>query len=136
MPDKVVLDSNVIAAVFFREDEVVSKAEKIIEESKTLYTIDLAIAELTNVAWKKVVFGGEKVEIVENALDKCIEFVTSVCQVVRSAELYDYAFKIAIEKRITAYDALFVATSEKYGAKLVTADVELAEKVNDVILVR
>lgn len=136
MPDKVVLDSNVIAAVFFREDDVVSKAEKVIEESKTLYTLDLAIAEITNVAWKKVVFRDETAEIVENALIKCIEFIKSVCQIVQSEELYDLAFKIAIEKRITAYDALFVAASEKYSAKLVTADRELAEKVDDVVLVR
>ncbi len=136
MPDRVVLDSNVIAAVFFREDDVASKAEKIIERCKVLYTLDLAIAEVTNVAWKKVVFRGEVIEVVENALSKCIEFVTSVCQIVQSAELYDLAFRIAVEKTITAYDALFVAASKKYGAKLVTADRELAEKVGDVVLVR
>ena len=136
MPDKVVLDSNVIAAIFFREDDVVPKAEKVIEESKILYTLDLAIAEIANVAWKKVVFGGERMEVMEKVLSKCIEFITFVCQIVRSVELYDLAFKIAIEKKITAYDALYVAASKKYGAKLVTADRELAEKVGDVMLVR
>jgi len=136
MPDKIFLDTSVIAAIFFREDDVVSKAEKVVEETKTLYTLDLAIAEITNVAWKKVVFGGDSAEIVGKALSKCIEFITSVCQVVRSVELYDLAFKIAVEKKITAYDALFIAASKKYGAKLVTADRELAEKVDDVVLVR
>ncbi len=36
MPDRAVLDSNVIAAVFFREDGVCKKAE------------------ITNVVWKKI----------------------------------------------------------------------------------
>ncbi len=136
MPDKVILDSNVIAAVFFREDDVASKAEKIIKESKVLYTLDLAIAEITNVAWKKVVFEGESADIVEKGLSKCIEFIDSVCQIILSAGLYDLAFKIAVEKRITAYDALFVAASEKYNAPLATADRDLAGKINTVIFVR
>ena len=92
------------------------------------YTLDLAVAEITNVAWKKMVFGGDSAEIVGKALSKCIEFITSVCQVVRSVELYNLAFKIAVEKRITAYDALFIAASKKYGAKLVTLIESLLRK--------
>ncbi|WP_290596703.1 MULTISPECIES: type II toxin-antitoxin system VapC family toxin [unclassified Archaeoglobus] len=136
MPDKVVLDSSVIAAVFFREDDVASKAEKILEEFEILYTLDLAIAEITNIAWKKAVFEEEPADIVEEGLSACIEFVTFVCQIVTSAELYDLAFKIAVEKRITAYDALFVAASERCDAPLATADRELARKIDNVILVR
>jgi predicted nucleic acid-binding protein len=136
MPDKVVLDSNVIAAIFFREDDVCFKAEKIIEESRELYTLDFAVAEITNVAWKKVVFENESVEVVRKSLEKCIEFITSVCEVISSVELYDTALRIAVERKITAYDALFVAASERYDAPLATADRDLAKKISNVILVR
>ncbi len=136
MPDKVVLDSNVIAAVFFREDGVSEKAEQIIDKYDVLYTVDFAIAEITNVAWKKIVFEKEPTEIVKSGLKMCIEFITSVCEVIDSTELYDLAFKIAVEKKITAYDAFFVAASTKYDAPLATADKKLFQKINNAILVR
>ena len=136
MPDKVVLDSNVIAAVFFREDGVSEKAEQIIEKYDILYTVDFAIVEITNVAWKKIVFENEPVEIVKSGLKMCIEFITSVCEIIDSTELYDLALKIAVEKKITAYDAFFVATSVKYDAPLATADKKLFQKIDNAILVR
>ena len=136
MPDKVVLDSNVIAAVFFREDGVSEKSEQIIEKYDVFYTVDFAIAEITNVAWKKIVFENEPVEIVKSGLKTCIEFITSVCEVIDSTELYDLAFKIAVEKKITAYDAFFVAASVKYDAPLATADKKLFQKIDNAILVR
>ncbi len=136
MPDKIVLDSNVIAAIFFREDGVSEVAEKIVEEYTSYYTFDFAIAEITNVAWKKVVFDREPIEIVEDGLKKSIEFITSVCEVVSSAELYNAAFKIAVERNISAYDSLFVALSAKYNLPLATADKKMFEKVDNGILVR
>ncbi|RLI78873.1 PIN domain-containing protein [Archaeoglobales archaeon] len=136
MPDKIVLDSNVIVAIFFREDGVSEVAEKIVEKYKHYYTLDFAIVEITNVAWKKVMFEKEPIEIIEDGLRKCIEFVTSVCEVINSVELYGVAFKIAIEKNISAYDSLFAALSMKYNAPLATADRKLHEKVDNGILVR
>jgi len=136
MPDKIVLDSSVIAATFLREDGVSEVAEKIVEEYNSYYTLDLSIAEITNVAWKKVMFEKEPIEIVKDGLRMCIEFITSVCEVVNSAELYDAAFKIAIEKNISAYDSLFAALSIKYSAPLATADKKLFEKVDNGVLVR
>jgi len=136
MPDKIALDSGVIAAIFLREDGVSEVAEKIIERYSSYYTLDLAIAEITNVAWKKVMFEKEPIEIIESGLRKCIEFVTSVCEVINSAELYDLAFKIAIEKNISAYDSLFSALSVEYNVPLATADKKLYGKVDNGVLVR
>ena len=136
MPDRIVADSSVIAALFFREDGVCEKAEKAIMESRSIYTLDIAIAEITNVAWKKVRIQGEDREVVEHALRKCMEFIRSVCTVVSSAELFDTAFRIAVERGITAYDALFASASEKYNAHLITADRKLAESVENSVLVR
>ncbi len=136
MPDRIVLDSNVIAAVFFREDGVSEKAERVIADYDILYTIDFAIAEITNVAWKKVVFENESIEIIKSGLKKCVDFINSVCEIISSCELYDLAFKIATEKGITAYDAFFVAASKKYDTPLATADKKLFQKVDNAILIR
>ena len=48
MPDKVVLDSSVIAAMFFREDASTQAIEAAAKSD--LITLDLAIAEVGNVA--------------------------------------------------------------------------------------
>ncbi len=69
-------------------------------------------------------------------IPKPSDFITSVCEVISSVELYDTALRIAVERKITAYDALFVAASEKYNAPLATADRDLAKKISNVILVR
>ncbi|WP_456478547.1 type II toxin-antitoxin system VapC family toxin [Geoglobus ahangari] len=135
MPDRVVLDSSVIAAIFFREDGVAEAAEKIVEESGRIYTVDFAVAEITNIAWKKVVFEKEDRELVKLALEKSIEFIDSVCEVLSSEELYESAFRISVEKGLTAYDSFFIAASEKLAAPLATADRRLYEKAENAILV-
>ncbi len=56
MPDKVVLDLSVIAAMFFKEDASLRAIEAAAKSD--LITLDLAIAEVGNVAWKQVAFCG------------------------------------------------------------------------------
>ena len=66
MPDRVILDSAAIAAIFFKEESS-ERAERVAENYK-LITVDLAIAEVANVAWKRVVFFNESKEIALKAL--------------------------------------------------------------------
>jgi len=123
MSDRVVLDSSVIAAIFFKE-AISSAAEEVVRDGDVI-TTDFALVEVANVAWKRHRFFGEDAELMEKALDSCRKFVEEICKVVHAAELVEDAFKIAVEEKITVYDALFVAASEKTAAKLVTADVRL-----------
>ena len=60
MPDEMVLDSSVIAAIFFNEDA--SMRARDAAAKSDLITLDLAIAEFGNVARKQVVLcGGIKI---------------------------------------------------------------------------
>jgi len=54
MPDNVVLDSSVIAAIFFKE-KASERAEKVAEKYR-LITVDVAVPEVANVAWKNCQF--------------------------------------------------------------------------------
>lgn len=54
MPGNVILDSSVIAALFFIRDASSEKAAEAIAE-KDLMAQDLSMAEVGNVAWKRVV---------------------------------------------------------------------------------
>lgn len=127
MPDRVVLDSSVIAAIFFRE-EASERAERAAENHE-LITVDIAAAEVANVAWKRVLFLDESREITLKALKGCADFIMNVCDTISSLELLENGFEIAVLDRITLYDALFVAASEREKVSLLTLDGKLYEKL-------
>ena len=127
MQDRGILDSSVIAAIFFKEDAS-ERAERVAENYK-LITVDLAIAEVANVAWKRVVFFNESKEIALKALRRSIDFIISACEVISSEKLLEDAFEIAIADKITIYDSLFIAASEREKVPLLTTDGKLYEKV-------
>lgn len=130
MRDKAVFDSNVIAAVFFNE-EISENAEKYIEECNTCITLDLAIPEVSNVAWKKVKLFKESNEIIQKSLERCIEFIINVCQIIQSKDMILKAYKLALKRNITVYDALFIATSNELKISFITADKVLYDKIKD-----
>lgn len=127
MPDKCVLDSSIIAAIFFQE----KASQKVIQlvQDKKLFTVDFALVEVANVAWKRVtIFGGDK-KIMEKALRKSIEFINTSCEVIKMDELFDLSFEIAVKEKITVYDALFLAAAQNKKISLYTLDKKL--KIRD-----
>lgn len=127
MPDRVILDSGAIAAIFFKEESS-ERAERVAENYQ-LITVDLAIAEVANVAWKRVVFFNESKEIALKALRRGIDFISSACEVISSQKLLEDAFEIGIADKITIYNSLFIAASEREKVPLLTTDGKLYEKV-------
>ena len=127
MPDRVILDSSVITAIFFKEESS-ERAERVAESYK-LITIDLALAEVANVAWKRAVFFNESKKVVLKALRRGIDFIVGACEVITSRELIEDAFEIAIADKITIYNSLFIAASEREKVPLLTTDEKLYEKV-------
>ncbi len=128
MSGKIVLDSSVVVALFFKE-EASGKAEEIVGKHSERYTVSQVYPEVANAAWKRVKFYGEDAELVRQALDSAIEFIDGVCEVVDARELLDRAFDLSLEYGVTVYDALFVALAAKLSAKLVTLDRKLYEKL-------
>lgn len=68
MPDRCVLDSSIIAAIFFQE-KASDKVVMAVQDSDLL-TVDLALIEVANVAWKRVALFGEDEDLMEEALKK------------------------------------------------------------------
>ncbi|MBN1324577.1 MAG: type II toxin-antitoxin system VapC family toxin [Methanotrichaceae archaeon] len=120
MRDRAVLDSSVIAALFFRE-EASSRARKSVAELDPI-TLDLAFSEVGNVAWKQVVFSNEKKELAMEALRDSFEFIAGSCLLLRSSDLLFEAFLIGVEDRVPLYDSLFLAAAEREGVPLLTLD--------------
>ena len=134
MPDRMALDSSAIAAMFFRE-EASERALKAASQFD-LVTLDLAFAEVGNVAWKKVVLSGADREQTLRALQKCMSFIFEACDVVRFQGLAADAFEISVETKTTFYDSLFLALAEKEQVPLLTLDRKMYEKAKDKMDVR
>jgi predicted nucleic acid-binding protein len=126
MPGKVVLDSGVIAAIFFLEDA--SDAAISCVRDQECVTVDLAIAEVANVAWKKSVVFHQDPGMVAEALEGALAFIGETCEVLPAGDLAAEAFALACRENITVYDALFVAAAERKGIPLVTTDAALHAK--------
>jgi predicted nucleic acid-binding protein len=85
MRDRAVFDSSVIAAIFFKE-EASPRSLKIAAEFDPI-TLDLAVAEVGNVAWKRVSFSGEEKETALDALRDFLEFIATTSTILNSTDL-------------------------------------------------
>lgn len=128
MPDNVILDSSVIAALFFFRDASSEKASDAIAE-KNLMALDLSMAEVGNVAWKRVVHFHEYPELIFSALPECMGFISQACAPIRASDLISEAYRIAVEDKIAFYDSLFLAACERENAPLLTMDRKLYDRV-------
>ncbi len=130
MREVAVLDSSVIAALFF-SDPCSEEAEKAVLGFKSLYTLDLSVAEVANVAWKRIVLFGENPETVRSLLRQAVLFINEACVKVGSSEVYEKALNIGVEFSIPVYDSLFLALAEKLEGKLLTCDKKLEDKLKE-----
>jgi len=124
MSGKTVLDSTVIAAIFFPEDMTTRTIRKI--WGMDCVTVDLALADAANVAAKRILSGPDSPDDVKEMLQDATFFIEDLCETIPSGELIPPALDLACELKISLYDALFVAAAERHRATLFTADKELA----------
>lgn len=122
------LDSGAIAALFFK-DPFSDKVESALGDYGHFYTLDLAFAEICNVAWKRVKAFGDDAGTSLRALVLARDFVDNACQVVSGRELLHQALELAVEEDIPAYDSLYLALAAKSKTKLLTTDEKLHRKV-------
>jgi len=135
MSGKIVLDSSVIAALFFRE-ELSDTVEEIVEGYQEYYTVSQAYSEVANVAWKRIKIHGEDEEISKQALKNAIEFIERICEVVDNKLVLNQAFELAVKYGVTVYDALFIALAIKLEEKLITTDRRLYNMIRSTDLER
>lgn len=128
MPEKVALDSSVLAAMFFKEEASQSALNAVAEPD--LITLDLAVVEVGNVAWKRAVLCDEDKDLTLKALQKCQTFISDACEVVRAEELVAEAYEISIAGKAAFYDSLFLALAKRENVPLLTLDKKMFNKAN------
>lgn len=127
MPNKVVLDSSVIAAIFLQEDDDSKRARSMIRNYDRV-TLDTAIAEIGNVAWKKTVLFGEDSAEMLSGLQDGIDFIIGMCDVLKASDLAEVAYAVAVNSKVAFYDALFLAAADREQVPLLTLDKKLYNK--------
>ena len=128
MLERVALDSSILAAMFFKEDASQRALDAV--ANPDLITLDLALAEVGNVAWKQVMLCDADRDLTLKALQKCRIFISEACEVVRAEELLVEAYEISIACKATFYDSLFLALAEREKVPLLTLDRKMFNKAN------
>ncbi len=89
---------------------------------------DLVIAEISNAAWKFVIFD---MITEDSAVSAVREVAKAFEELVPTSVLKDRALAIAIELRHPAYDCFYPALAERSTSPLVTADDRLIRRCAD-----
>ncbi len=111
-----VADSSALIKYFTREPGWERVRELLIEG---VITLDLAIKEVANALWKRVV-GGEMGY--DTALTITRTLLEGAIPVVDERDYLARALELAAKHKVTVYDALFIALALEKSAELVTSD--------------
>jgi predicted nucleic acid-binding protein len=108
---------------------------RITELLKDSETLDLALVEVSNVIWKKVVLTNEiTLQDANKAIMIIKEYLPQLLTVNKSVKLLERAIDISIREKLTIYDSLYIALAESKRSKLLTSDkkqYEVARKYVD-----
>jgi predicted nucleic acid-binding protein len=118
MPVRVV-DASVVAAIVFGEPEAVRAAALVGEDE--LVAPSLLRYEVANIAWKKSQRLPKQADVIARALRLSLDLDVRYLEVD-----YEDVLALALEKRITAYDASYLWLSRALKAPLATLDSKLA----------
>lgn len=116
-----VIDASV-AIKWFINEPLHDHARQLLKGRESLHAPDLLLAEVGNIAWKKVIRG----EIDEEHAQKIAQSLLDLPITLQSSdELINRALQIAISIKHPVYDCLYLACAEALGGTLLTADERL-----------
>ena len=107
----------------------IQRAQSIINSYQRLITLDLAFAEIANIAWKRIFIFKDNKETVLSNLKLAIEFMNTL-NVRQVSSLIDDGIHFALNYGITFYDASFVVLAIRENAILLTTNLKLANAIH------
>lgn len=112
-----VIDSSSLIKFFSREEGW----EKVVEVMREgVVTLDLAVKEVANALWKKVLRNEISYNIAQAIIRDLAE--EKAIPLISQDKLLVQALALAVNEKITVYDALFIVAAKELGAELVTSD--------------
>lgn len=122
-----VVDASVAAKWFVRED-LHDEAAELLGYPEQLCSVDLLIAEVTNIAWKKLTLGAIPPE---QAADMARGIRSGISLLYPSGLFNERALQLALALRHSIYDCLYLACAEALNERLVTADRQFSRKAQN-----
>jgi len=116
------IDSSSLVKFFSKEPGWRDVRELILEG---VVTLDLAVKEVANALWKKVLREEMKAQDAGKIITDLIE--GDVIKLADQRNHIQKAFEIALNNKITVYDSLFIALAKKLHTELITSDSRQAE---------
>ncbi|HET6159484.1 MAG TPA: type II toxin-antitoxin system VapC family toxin [Dongiaceae bacterium] len=125
-----VVDASVVIKWFINEP-LHDHARQLLKGRQSLHAPDLLLAEIGNIAWKKVIRG----EIDEKQAQKITQSLRDLPIILQSSEeLISRALQMALSIKHPVYDCLYLACAEALGGTFVTADERLGKALAGTIL--
>jgi predicted nucleic acid-binding protein len=119
-----VVDASVACKWFSAEDGA-EAAERLLSLGEPLIAPDLIVAEVCNVAWKKMRRGQMTAPQTQAMVEALPGFLDELAP---GTLLAGRALAIATELNLSAYDCFYLALAERREARLVTADIRLRDR--------
>jgi len=114
----IAIDASSLAKYVLREENWRDVKNHLLSEP---HTLNLALAEVSNAIWKHIVLYGRISREQANKMFKALEKLGEVITFEQFEKYLEDAVKIAMDNRITVYDALYITQALKVG-KLLTSD--------------
>jgi predicted nucleic acid-binding protein len=127
----VILDSSAVSSFFFKDSFTDKISEIILNSNEDFETLDLAFAEVSNVAWKRIIIFQDDKSAVLGQLQKAIDFIEKLCRVIQVREVWSGAIDLAINERLPFYDSAFLYLAIRENSKLLTTDLRFFNKLPD-----
>jgi predicted nucleic acid-binding protein len=120
----VVVDANVVVKWFVMEPDSI-RADAVFEIDGLLVAPGHILAEVGEVLVRRLRNG----DITQDQFDLARQVLPGSLVLVGLEKLLDSALRIALETKLTVYDALYLATAERWDTIVVTADLRLVSSV-------
>lgn len=101
--------------------------ERVDEE---LITLDFSLAEISNVAWKRIIIFNEDKAVILKQLRNTLNFIKTLCSIVRIEDIIDGAINLAVDQRVPFYDSAFLYLASERNTTLLTTDKKLYSLAN------
>lgn len=113
----IVTDSSALIKYLLRE-EGWSEVRRHLEEG--CVTLDLALKEALNAVWKRVVIDGLEEGYAREVLGAFLK--SGIVRVENQEQFLEEALSVAVRRRITVYDSIFITLAKRRGLPLLTSD--------------
>ena len=122
-----VVDASV-AAKWFIDESLHQEALELLDHPEELYSLDLVVAEVTNIAWKKVLRG----EIEQSHATEMAKGIRQGIPLLYPTSMFnERALELALLLQHPVYDCLYLACTEAIEGILVTANQKFRHKAQD-----